>query len=151
MKKSIKILLWISGILTLYTSISIFFGTSINLPHIVPYAIIMCFLCDDFPRSLNLLSFFTLFLFTPVLTATDFICAYYIDKNNKTAERVAAYRSLITCLLGVFPILTGLLVFKPLNVTSKTTIIEGAFYFLFYGTLYSLLMISERRDKINNQ
>ncbi len=147
MKKSIKILLWISGTLTLYTSIFIFFGTSIKLPHIVPYAIIMCFLCDGFPRSLNLLSFFTLFLFTPVLTATDFLCAYYIDRNNKTAERIAAYRSLITCLLGVFPILTGFLVFKPLNITSKTIIIEGAFYFLFYGTLYSILMISEKRTK----
>jgi hypothetical protein len=147
MKKSIKILLWISGVITLYTSVCIFFGTSINLPHIVPYAIIMCFLCDNFPRSLNFLSFFALFLFTPVLTATDFLCAYYIDRNFNIAGRVAAYRSLITCLLGIFPILTGFLVLKPLRVTSRAIIIEGAFYFVFYGTLFSLLMMREKRAK----
>ncbi len=147
MIKSIKILLVISGIVTIYTSIYIFFGTRIKLPHMIPYAVIMYFFTDVARRSLNFLSFFILFMFTPVLAATDFLCAYYIDKSTKVAHRVASYRALITCVFGIFPIIIGLLVFRPLHLISKTIFIEGIFYFIFYGTLLSLLMISERKPK----
>lgn len=148
MIKSIKILLVISGIVTIYTSIYIFFGTRINLPHMVPYAVIMYFLTGVAPRSLNFLCFFTLFMFTPVLAATDFLCAYFIDKSTKVAHRVASYRALITCAFGVFPIIIGILVFRPLHLVSKTILFEGIFYFLFYGTLLYLLMLSERKAKV---
>lgn len=146
MIKSIKILLYISGIVTLATFIYIFIGTRIGFNGIIPLAVIMFFLSDTAPPSLHFLYFFALFMFTPVLTATDLLCAHYIDKNN-VSNRVASYRSIITCLLGVFSILVGIFFFRPLNFSTKKIIIEGCFYFIFYGTLLYLLMASERKVK----
>lgn len=146
MIKSIKVLLYISGIITLLTFIYIFVGTRIGFNGIIPLAVIMFFLSDSATPSLHFLYFFTLFMFTPVLTATDFLCAHYIDKNN-VANRIASYRSLFTCLLGVFSILVGMFLFRPLNFSTKKIIIEGFFYFIFYGTLLYLLMFSEKKIK----
>ena len=147
MIKSIKILLCISGIVTLLTFIYIFIGTRIGFRTIIPLAVIIFFLSDTAPPSLHFLYFFALFMFTPVLTATDFLCAHYIDEKNKVANRIASYRSLITCLLGLFSILVGLFLFKPLHFDTKKVIVEGSFYFFFYGTLLYLLMSSERKAK----
>jgi hypothetical protein len=145
MAKSIKILLCISGIITLFTFVYIFIGTRIGFRGIIPLAVIMFFLSDTATPSLRLLYFFALFMFTPVLTATDFLCAHYIDGKNKVANRIASYRSLVTCLLGLFSILVGLFFFRPLHFDTKKIVIEGSFYFLFYGTLLYLLMLSERK------
>jgi len=147
MIKSIKILLCLSGIFTLLTFIYIFIGTRIGFNGIIPLAVIMFFLSDFAPPSLHFLYFFALFMFTPVLTATDFLCAHYIDDKNKVANRIASYRSLITCLLGVFSILVGLFFFRPMHFDTKKIVIEGCFYFFFYGTLLYLLMSSERKAK----
>lgn len=147
MIKSIKILLYISGAVTLLTFVYIFVGTRIGFNGIIPLAVIIFFLSDSAPPSLHFLYFFALFMFTPVLTATDFLCAHYLDEENKVANRVASYRSLTTCLLGIFSILVGLFFFKPLNVNAQKIVIEGVFYFLFYGTLLFLLMLSERKAK----
>ena len=147
MIKSIKILLCLSGIVTLLTFIYIFIGTRIGFRTIIPLAVIMFFLSDTAPPSLHFLYFFALFMFTPVLSATDFLCAHYIDEKNKVANRIASYRSLTTCLLGLFSILVGLFLFRPLYFDTKKVIIEGSFYFLFYGTLLYLLMSSERKAK----
>jgi hypothetical protein len=145
MIKSIKILLCISGIVTLLTFIYIFIGTRIGFRTIIPLAVIMYFLSDTAPPSLHFLYFFALFMFTPVLTATDFLCAHYIDEKNKVANRIASYRSLVTCLLGIFSILVGLFFFRPLHFDTKKIVLEGSFYFIFYGTLLYLLMLSERK------
>jgi len=150
MIKSVKTLLYISGIITLSTFVYIFIGTRIGFNGIIPLAVIIFFLSDSVPPSLHLLYLFALFMFTPVLSATDFLCAHYIDEKNKVANRVASYRSLITCLLGLFSISIGLFFFKPLQVDVKKIIIEGIFYFIFYGTLLSLLMISERKSKADH-
>jgi len=147
MTKSIKILLCISGILTIYTFTAISIGTRIAYPFKVPYAVIMFFLFDFAPHSIYFLYFFILFMFTPVLAVTDFLCAYYIDKKPNITSRIASYRSLITCLFGVFPFFVGLFVFRPIHLQSKLTTIEGVFYFLFYGTLFYLLMLSERKNR----
>lgn len=149
MIKSIKVLLYLSGTFTLLTFIYIFIGTRIGFNGIIPLAVILFFLSDSAPPSLHFLYFFALFMFTPVLTATDFLCAHYIDKN-KVAIRVASYRSLLTCLLGVFSLLLGLFFFKPLHLDTKKIVIEGGFYFIFYGALLYLLMRSERKDKRAN-
>ena len=145
MIKSIKVLLCLSGIFTLLTFIYIFIGTRIGFNGIIPLAVVMFFLSDSAPPSLHFLYFIVLFMFTPVLTATDFLCAHYIDGKNKVANRIASYRSLVTCLLGIFSILVGLLFFRPLHFDTKKIFIEGCFYFLFYGTLLYLLMLSERK------
>jgi hypothetical protein len=145
MIKSIKVLLCLSGIVTLLTFIYIFIGTRIGFNGIIPLAVVMFFLSDSTPPSLHFLYFIVLFMFTPVLTATDLLCAHYIDGKNKVANRVASYRSLVTCLLGVFSILVGLFFFRPLHFDTKKIVIEGSFYFLFYGTLLYLLMLSERK------
>ncbi len=147
MIKSIKILLYISGIITLLTFIYIFIGTRIGFNVIIPLAIIMVFLSDTAPPSLHFLYFFAIFMFTPVLTATDFLCAHYIDETNKVANRIASFRSLITCLLGIFSILVGLFLFRPMHFDTKKVVIEGFFYFFFYGILLYLLMSSERKSK----
>jgi hypothetical protein len=147
MIKGIKILLYISGTVTLLTFIYIVVGTRIGFNGIIPLAIIMFFLSDSAPSSSHFLYFFALFMFTPVLTATDFLCAHYVDGKNKVANRIASYRSLITCLLGVFSIFVGLFLFKPLHVGAKKIVIEGVFYLLFYGTLLALLMLSQRKSK----
>ena len=147
MIKSIKILLYISGTVTLLTFVYIFVGTRIGFNGIIPLAVIFFFLSDTAPPSLHLLYFFALFMFTPVLTATDFLCAHYIDGENKVANRVASYRSLVTCLLGIFSILVGFFFLRPLNIGAKKIVIEGVFYLLFYGTLLFLLMFSERNSK----
>ena len=147
MIKSIKILLRISGVFTLLTFTYIFIGTRIGFSGIIPLAVIMFFLSDSAPPSLHFLYFFTLFMFTPVFAATDFLCAHYIDNKNKVANRIASYRSLVTCLLGIFSVLVGLFFFKPLHIDTKKIIIEGIFYFLFYGILLYLLMSSERKTK----
>ncbi len=146
MIKSIKVLLYISGVVTLITFIYILVGTRIGFNGIIPLAVIIFFLSDSAPPSLHFLYFFVLFMFTPVLTATDFLCAHYIDKNN-VANRIASFRSLTTCLLGAFSILVGLFFFRPLYLDTKKIVIEGCFYFFFYGTLISLLMFSERKAK----
>jgi len=147
MIKSIKILLYISGTITLLTFVYILVGSRIGFNGIIPLAVIIFFLSDSAPSLLHFLYFFALFMFTPVLTATDFLCAHYIDEKNKVANRVASYRSLVTCLLGVFSILIGCFLFKPLNVGAKKIAIEGVFYFLFYGILLLMLMLSERKSK----
>ncbi len=147
MIKSIKVLLCLSGIVTLLTFIYIFIGTRIGFNGIIPLAVVMFFLSDTAPPSLHFLYFIVLFMFTPVLTATDFLCVHYIDGKNKVANRIASYRSLVTCLLGIFSILVGLFFFRPLHFDTKKIVIEGSFYFLFYGTLLYLLMLSERKAK----
>jgi hypothetical protein len=86
-------------------------------------------------------------MFTPVAAAVDFLCAYYIDKGKNMSHRIASYRSLISCLFSVFPIFIGFLFFEPFHVAARKIIIEGFFYFFFYGTIFSLLMISERKAK----
>jgi len=145
MIKSIKIFLYISGTVTLLMFIYIVIGTRIGFNGIIPLAVIMFFLSDSPPSFSHLLYFLVLFMFTPVLTATDFLCAHYIDEKNKVSNRIASYRSLVTCLLGIFSTLVGFFFFRPLNVDAKKIIIEGVFYFLFYGTLLLLLMLSERK------
>ncbi len=145
MIKSIKIFLYISGTVTSLMFIYIVIGTRIGFNGIIPLAVIMFFLSDSSPSSSHLLYFLVLFMFTPVLTATDFLCAHYVDGKNKVANRIASYRSLITCLLGVFSIFVGLFLFKPLHVAAKKIVVEGVFYLLFYGTLLLLLMLSERK------
>lgn len=147
MIKQIKILLYISGIITLAIFTYILIGTRIGFNKIIPLAVIMVFLSDSAPPSLHLLYFLGLFMFTPVLTAADFLCAHYIDGENTVANRVASYRALVTCLLGVFCILVGLFFFRPLHYDTKKIVIEGFFYFFFYGTLLYLLMASERKSK----
>jgi hypothetical protein len=147
MIKNIKILLYISGVITLLIFTYILIGTRIGFNLIIPLAVMMVFLSDTAPPSLRFLYFFGLFMFTPVLTATDFLCAHYIDGKNKVANRVASYRSLITCLLGIFSILVGLFFFRPMHFDTKKIVIEGFFYFFFYGILLYLLMASERKVK----
>ena len=146
MIKSIKVLLYISGIVTLLTFIYIFAGLRTGFNGIMPLAVIMFFLSDSAPPSLHFLFLLSLFMFTPVLTAADLLCAHYIDKNN-VANRIASFRSLITCLFGIFSILIRLYLFRPLNFSTMEIIIEGCFYFIFYGTLLYLLMASERKAK----
>ncbi|MBN1695427.1 hypothetical protein JW879_08510 [candidate division WOR-3 bacterium] len=147
MIKSIKVLLCLSGIVTLLIFIYIFIGTRTGFNGIIPLAVVMFFLSDSAPPSLHFLYFIVLFMFTPVLTATDFLCAHYMDESNKVANRIASYRSLVTCLLGIFSILVGLFFFRPLHFDTKKIVIEGLFYFVFYGTLLYLLMLSERKSK----
>jgi hypothetical protein len=145
--KSTKILLWISGILTLPISIYIVVGMRKGFSFMIPYVITLFFFFDFVPRFLYFLYFFILFMFTPVAAAIDFLCAYYIDKGKNMSHRIASYRSLITCLFSVFPISVGFLFFSPFPTVAKKIIIEGFFYFFFYGTICALLMIGERKTK----
>jgi len=151
-RKKIIILLRISYIYIIYTILLTFFiGQPLGIYSFAPpwarftvFSIYRVRSCYE-PSCYKLLTpFYILLLFAAVI---DYACVYYISKGNKTSYRIASYRSLITCLLGFLLFILGRFVFVPHYFTPWPLMIEGFIHFLFYGTLFSLLMMNKRKKR----
>jgi hypothetical protein len=153
MTQNIATLLRISGIYTIFRLISMF----ALIPFIDSYRKTQCYdfffllsnLSTQFFKNYIVIYFVTYILFTtiPLIIVTDFVCATKIIQWNKKAKRIASYRSLVTCLFGIFLVILALFVAFPGKFNPVLLIIEGSFYFLFYGTIFTLLMINEREER----
>jgi len=148
-KKNIIILLCISYIYIIYTILMIFFigpplGSYLFAP---PWARFTMFslprVSSCYPPYCYML-LFPFYMFLLFAAVIDYICVSYISKGNKIFYRIACYRSLITCLLGFLLFILGRFVFIPNYFTPLPLMIEGFTHFLFYGTIFTLLMINER-------
>ena len=155
-KKNIIILLRISYIYIIYTILMIFFigpplGSYLLAP---PWARFTMFsiprVSSCYPNCYSTylyMKFVPFYVFLLFAAVTDYVCVSYISKGIKTSYRIAYYRSLITCLLGFLLFILGRFVFIPPYFTPWPLMIEGFVYFLFYGTIFTLLMINERKER----
>jgi hypothetical protein len=153
-KKNIIILLRISGT---YTVLRLVFSFTL-MPFIESHCETRC--VDFIPFFLEfwhmffgiyLIGFFSSYLtFVSVCIAigTDFAYASNISKGNKKEIRITFYRTLITCLFGILLVILASLATIPGKFNPVLSIVEGFFYFLFYGTIFTLLMINERKDRL---
>ena len=150
-KKNIIILLRISYIYIFYTILMIFLigpvlGSYLFAPPWARFAMVSLALVSSFNRPFYLLTVIPYF-FLLLAAVTDYVCVSYISKGNKTSYRIAYYRSLITCLLGFLLFILGRFLLIPHYFTPWPLMIEGFIYFLFYGTIFTLLMINERKER----
>ncbi len=153
-KKNIIILLRISGTYTVLRLVSVF----AMMPFIDSYREIQC--VDFIPFFLEfwymffgiyLVGFYSsyiMFVSVCIAIGTDFAYAFNISKGNKKEIRITFYRTLITCLFGIFLLILAPFVAIPGKFNPILLIVEGSFYFLFYGILFTLLMIDERKERL---
>jgi len=142
-QKYLTILLLISGTYVIYTLIASFLVIPLTDFYWLAYSIDFLFFASAL-ASFELFFWILLIVFI-VLAVFDFLCSYYIPKRNKKFKKVAFYRSLITCLFGIFLVILGIYVLVPHDLESTLVTVEGGFYFIFYGAILYLLMLSERR------
>ncbi len=150
--KKIAILLRISGIYTILRVITALALMPLLYSHWeIQYVDVILFFLDisnTFFRN-SLISFFVFYVFCMSVTliiVADFAFASNKIIGHKAARRLATYRSLLTCLFGIFLIILGPLVSFPNRLNPLLFIIEGSFYFFFYGTIFTLLMINKRKE-----
>jgi len=141
---SIIVLFCISGVYVIYTLVAVFFIIPLADFYWLAYSI-------DFLFFASALSPFWLFSWSLLivlvgLAVIDFLCSFYIFKGSKNFMKVAFYRSLVSCLIGIFLVIVGLYVLLPRDLQSILVITDGGFYFLYYGLIFFLLMIYDRRS-----
>lgn len=150
--KNVAILLRISGIYIIYALIVVFLITPLtDFYWLSPCANFIFFFfsidgpSDYFFNPLKFVLFYVFLISVVGIAVIDFFCAFYIRRGSKIFQRIASYRSLLTCLFGFFLFILGLLIFLPLDLMGRSLIFEGIIYFLFYGTIFYLLKSQERR------
>jgi hypothetical protein len=152
--KSIRMLLLISGVYVIYTPFFIFqLIPYMEFSWLAPSAEFTFFYLGmagstgpPFDILCGILFYVSSILFVG-LAVVDFLCAYYIYKGSKLFKRIASYRSLITCIFGICLIVIDKFVYVPLYITSWSLTTEGLIYFFFYGTIFSLLMMNEKKER----
>ncbi|TES90666.1 MAG: hypothetical protein E3J87_09555 [Candidatus Cloacimonadota bacterium] len=67
----------------------------------------------------------------------DFVCSIYVFKGNNVFRWIAYVRSFVTSLIGATLILWA---FVDFNIS----IMEGIVYFIYYGLIFILLILSRK-------
>ena len=101
------------------------------------------FLLSEVPLSLRII----IPLLFICLAVTDLICSLYILKNSKVFRYIAIIRSLLSGLLGIWLTFDRLMSIGQPTAQGQYAILEGPIYFVYYGTILFLLLIS-RKDLI---
>jgi len=153
-KKNIIILLRISGTYTALRLVSaltlmpfIESHWEIQCVDFIPFLLELWFMFFG-PYLVGFFSSYLIFISVLIAIGTDFAYASNISKGNKREIRITFYRTLITCLFGIFLVILAPFVVFPGRFNPVLLIAEGSFCFLFYGTIFTLLMINERKERL---
>lgn len=133
--KILSVLLLISGLFILFLVIAIFFNWEILNFFWLRFEITLFFMSAfKFPEIWKVGLIAPIFFI--MLSCLDLLCSFYVYKGNRLFRSIAVIRSFLASLLGI--------VYTCLTFNSGLLIVEGLFYFIYYGLIFVFLELSKR-------
>lgn len=144
--KAVSVLLLVSGLFILFLVIAVFFNWEI-LEFFLPwFEATGTFISSyAFPGIGWIGWIFTLFFI--IIAFIDLLCSNYIYRGNKIFWWVATIRSLFTTLTGVGMVFLSLRGSRIDYMSFIEAIVEGLIYFIYYGAIFILLILSREVSK----